>query len=242
MKTKTKLLMIILLASISASLFLNSCSLIGFGIGASVDKKKPKTNTIYKNQIDTLEIGNKVEITLFDGKKKYGKFGGIVDVYDHDFHREYNIIKNSLANQVNLPNVNDTLLVFLSSEKNVGKLGLFKGFESGRLWYKHFYSNEYSDIELSLIDNFIINYEHNVDSVQINNLIVKQIFPNFMHLKIDNRNKASENIPLVAVSKIQITNKRNAKFIGLGVGLAIDVIISAMAIKSMQDMSFEMSF
>ena len=93
-----------------------------------------------------------------------------------------------------------------------------------------------------LIDNFIINYEYNVDSVQINNLIVKQTFPNFMHLKIDTHNKTSENIPLVAVSKIQITNKRNAKYIGLGVGLAIDVIISAMAIKSMQDMSFEMSF
>jgi hypothetical protein len=133
------------------------------------------------------------------------------------------------------------LLIFLSSEKNVGKLGIFKGIESEKLWYKHFYSNEYSDIELSLIDNFIINYEYNVDSVQINNLIVKQTFPNFMHLKIDTRNKTSENIPLVAVSKIQITNKRNAKYIGLGVGLAIDVIISAMAIKSMQDMSFEMS-
>ena len=241
MKTKINLLKIVLLASICTSFLLNSCSLIGFGIGAAVDSKTPKTSNIYKNQIDTLEIGNKVEIILFDGKKKYGKFGGIVEVYDQNFHREYNIIKNSLASQVNMPNVNDTLLIFLSNEKNVGKLGLFKGFESGRLWYKHFYSNEYSDIELARIDNFIINYEYNVDSVQINDLIVKQTFPNFMHLKIDTHNKTSENLPLVAVSKIQITNKRNAKFIGLGVGLAIDVIISAMAIKSMQDMSFEMS-
>ena len=242
MKTKTKLTTIIFVASISASFLLNSCSLIGFGIGASVDKKKPKTNTIYKYQIDTLEIGSNVEIILQDGKIKYGKYSGIVNVYDQNFHREYDSLKNSLASQVNLPSVNDTLLISLSSEKNVSNLGIFKGFESGKLWYKYFYSEDFSKVDLSLIDNFTVNYEYQVDSLQVNNIILKQKFPNFIHLKINTQGSTNENIPLINISKILVINKRNVKYIGLGVGLAIDAIIAVAAIKSAQNMSFEMSF
>jgi 1-aminocyclopropane-1-carboxylate deaminase/D-cysteine desulfhydrase-like pyridoxal-dependent ACC family enzyme len=99
MKSKIKPLKLVFIAIISSSFLFNSCSLIGFGIGAAIDSQTPKTSNIYKNQIDTLEIGNKVEITLFDGKKKYGKFDGIVDVYDHDFHWEYNITLNPQSNQ-----------------------------------------------------------------------------------------------------------------------------------------------
>ena len=242
MKTKINLLKIMLLASISTSFLLNSCSLIGFGIGSAIDSKTPKTSKIYKNQIDTLEIGNKVEITLFNGNKKYGRFDGIVYAYDPDRLQKYQKIKDSLSGKVTLPNQNDTLLIYLIREKNVGKLGLFKGFESGKLWYKHFYSDDCSEVELSLIDNFMVNYKYNVDSLQINNLIRKQKFPNLIYLKIDTQEETSENIPLNSVRKIQVMNKRNAKFVGLGVGLAIDVIISVMAISSIQDMSYEMSF
>jgi hypothetical protein len=53
---------------------------------------------------------------------------------------------------------------------------------------------------------------------------------------------SSEYIPFVAIRKIESTNKRNAKYIGLGVGLAIDAIITAVAIKSMQNITYEMSF
>ena len=104
MKTKINLLKIVLLASISTSFLLNSCSLIGFGIGSAIDSKTPKTSKIYKNQIDTLEIGNKVEITLFNGNKKYGRFDGIVYAYDPDRLQEYQKIKDSLSGKVTLPN------------------------------------------------------------------------------------------------------------------------------------------
>ena len=146
MKTKINLIKIGLLISISSVFCLfNSCSLIGFGIGASVDKKKPKTNTIYKSQIDALEIGSKVEIILFGGEKKYGKYGGIVYAYNSDDFQKYQTIKDSLSGKVTLPNQNDTLLIYLISERNVGKLGIFMGFESGKLWYKHFYSDDFSE-------------------------------------------------------------------------------------------------
>jgi len=243
MKTKINLIKIGLLISISSIFYLiSSCSLIGFGIGAGVDKKKPKTNSIYKNQINTLELGSNVEIILNDRNKKYGKYGGILYEYDSGGIQEYQMIKEALADEVILPNQNDTLMIYLSNEKNTGKLGLFKGFESGKLWYKYFYSEDFSSVELSLVDNFTVNYENNVDSVQINNILIKQKFPNLLHLKVNTKPETIEYIPLVAISKIEVTNKRNAKFIGLGVGIAIDAIITAAAIKSMQNMSFEMSF
>ena len=112
MKTKTKLLTIGFLAAISTSCLLNSCSLIGLGIGASIDKKKPKTSKIYKSQIDTLNIGSKLEIILMNGNKKYGKYGGMVQVYDQHFQMRYDSIKNSLKSQVNLPSINDTILIY----------------------------------------------------------------------------------------------------------------------------------
>lgn len=213
MKRTTKHVMMISLAAVISSLLFSSCSLIGFGIGASVDKKKPKTNTIYKNQINTLELGSNVEIILNDRNKKYGKYCGILYEYDSGGIQEYQIIKETLADEVILPDENDTLLIYLSKETNEGKLGLFKGFESGKIWFKYFYSDDFSAVELSLIDNFTINYENNVDSVQINNIILKQEFPNLLYLKVNTKPETIEFIPLVAINKIEATNKRNAKFV-----------------------------
>lgn len=241
MKTKTKLLTIVFLTSISASYLLNSCSLIGLGIGASVDKKTSETSKIYKNQIDQLEIGNKVKITLLDGDIKNGKFGGVVQIYDQNFHLEYDSIKNSLNNQVIIPNINDTILIYLVSDKNEGNLGIFKGFESGKLWYRYFYSHEFSEIELSLIDNIMVNYRYGIDSLQISHFILKQKFPGFIMMKMQ-IGGIEEIIPYNKISSIQVLNKRNAKFVGLGIGLAIDTIIAVAAVRSMQSMSFEMSF
>lgn len=111
MKTKTKLLAILLSASIFTSVLLNSCSLVGFGIGASVDSRTPETIKIGNDNIDSLELEKRVVVIKTNGETIYGRYNGIIPIYNHGYSIKYNRIQKDLSSQVLLPNLNDTLLI-----------------------------------------------------------------------------------------------------------------------------------
>lgn len=240
MNSNIKILIILFLFSISC--LMNSCSLIGFGIGSVVDKKKPISTKINFDHIDKLLLETKVEVIKSNGDTVSGRYNGIIPIYSRDFYLNYDSIKQNLSDQVKLPNLNDTLLIFYNNNKTIWNTGLFMGFESETLWCKYTYGNNYFSIGLDSIISIAINNEYNIDSVQIKSYIVKHKFPNFIYLKIGTKEKITENIALLRIRRIQTFDSRNAKFIGLGVGLAMDAIIAVAFVNSMQNMTFEMSF
>lgn len=242
MKSSTKNMMIISLAAVISSLLFSSCSLIGFGIGSAVDKKTPGSVNITLDHIDTLELEKRVEVIQNNGDTIYGRYNGLIPIYSHDFHSKYDSIQIELADKVKLPDLDDTLLISYNDDNALKKIGLFKGFESRKLWCKYTYGNMHFQISLDSIENITINNEYEIDSVQIKEIITEKTFPDFIHVDInlgmDNRNR----IEIASINKVLIIDKRNRKFIGLGVGLAIDAIIAVLIINSSFDPPAPTSF
>jgi len=242
MNLKIKHLIISFLASASISYLLNSCSLVGFSMGAAVDSKTPKTTRLSYDQIDTLEFGKHLEVTKNNGDTVCGKFKGILPFYNDYFHREYDSIKNALFYQVQLPDLNDTLLIIYSRENNLKKLGIFKGFESESLWCEYVYGEDFFNVDLTSIEGIRINDHYNIDSEQISEYILTTQFPNFLNIDIKIGKKQSEMIELASVKNIIVTDKQNRKFIGLGVGLAVDLIVAFIVINENFDPELDLSF
>lgn len=226
MKTTTKNMIIIFLAAVISSLLFNSCSLIGFGAGSIADKKKPEIVRIDKDYVDTIELDKKVVVIKYNGDTINGRFNGMISDYNNEIQLAYDSIKSELSQQLIMPNINDTLIIIYYKDTIIKKVGLFKGFESGSLWCKYTYGNKYFRIGLKSIAKMVINNNYTIDSAQINSFIQEQNFPNFMKADIFVGKKKYEKIELASIDHVMIIDKRNRKFIGLGVGLALDVIIA----------------
>ncbi len=72
----------------------------------------------------------------------------------------------------------------------------------------------------------VVNNNYTIDSAQINSYIQDQNFPNFMNTEIYLGKKKYEKIELASIDHVMIIDKRNRKFIGLGIGFALDMIIA----------------
>jgi len=69
---------------ISISLINSGCSVIGFGIGAAVDNRRPDIRVVNSNDYEKIKIGEGITIiitTHYDRSTKVGKFKRIDEEY-----------------------------------------------------------------------------------------------------------------------------------------------------------------
>jgi len=205
------------------------------GIGAATDAKKPKSYRASPNEIINIKEGSKVEITTNEGVTYSGKFYGLETIYDENYHKKYDSIKTLIAGPESLPGINDTIQIYLSLEKNIGKLGIFKGFKGGKIWYKYLYSDDIENIDLMLIDRIRIHNDYIIGSENIQQISALD-FPELLFLKIGHGGGEFEYCGLHDVNGIIVRVKRNGALTGFLIGLPIDIVFLVLTLQSLQDM------
>lgn len=242
MKT-INLLKISLLLFVIAEFLLSSCSVIGLGIGAAVDGSKPKRVSIGANEVNKIDNKSNVTIHKKDGTQLYGKYAGISQVSQQDYAIEYKKFKEQNKEYQFLPEPGDSIKINYT-ETHFEVNGLFMGFGNNKIWFSNLEGNNKFTADLDTSYATVQLKGNDMDYQNIKRLMNNYIIPvnTTINLRCDDR--SIQYIPLYEVAGIIITNKRNAKFIGLGAGLAIDAIIAVMAVKSAQSESYNfiMSF
>ena len=239
MKTKN-LLKISLLLFVIAEFLLSSCSVIGLCVGAAVDGSKPKKVSIGANEVNKIKNKSNITIHKKDSTLLHGKYAGISQVSQQDYAVVYKNFKEQNKEYQFLPSLGDSIKINYT-EPHFEQNGLFMGFGNNKIWFSNLEGNN----KFIVIDTSYATVQlkgNDMDYHNIKRLMNNYIIPVNTTINLQVDDESIQCIPLYEITGIITKNKRNAKFIGLGAGLAIDAIIAVLAIQSMQSMNFSWSF
>ena len=83
---------------------LSGCTLIGRSIGARIDRGKPlQHKPVARGEIDTLKVGEAIEIQLWDGRRLSGKYQGLEWAPPQTYGPRYEEARTMLEPELRLP-------------------------------------------------------------------------------------------------------------------------------------------
>jgi len=209
-------------------------SLVGFGIGAIVDGSKPDKDTLHVGGSVDLASGEEIRILLLDSTVVEGSYRQYAPLDSVVYDLRYKKFLDGAGDYGALPGIGDTLIV----EINTGSQQywyLFRGFGSGYIivrrldrpiishqWFTNLASVRHPDGSSYDLQMFKMMDE----SARL---------PRDASLVVENK-AGILRVPLDDIGFIEKQHSKNARLVGLGIGLAVD--ITAIIIWSGSDHSF----
>jgi len=235
------------------------CSLMGLGVGAAVDHSRPDSLSIPGWKVDTLKPDNEIKITFQDGAQLNATYRGIERFPQNKYAQRYNFSREQILPDVILPPLGDTIGITQKSGESIE--GEFLGFD-----YRYQPTETKGANESSPFTPVLVSIKVKEDAVAQNLSSTKFIkvsdsegnvleadvlerlatlgkIPFLSAISLEN----SDRVMLISrekVFQIERKNSKNAKWIGLGIGTALDVtaIIIISSIFSFRDFSGNGSF
>jgi hypothetical protein len=226
---------------------INGCSVIGFTVGAMKDNSKPDSLQIAGYEAEKIKPGKNVKITMNNGRQLQGKYRGLHTLPQDVYSQRFNAIREKSSPDFIVPKLNDDIVLTLNSGNQVERE--FLGFD---------FRNQLILLEDTSTTNSPLNLRI---LTKVKGNPGSQNFPSRIVDKISDREGkvyqtrdleklafvcqipfssaiAFENqdsmflIPGEEVSRIELKNGNNDKWIGLGIGAVIDagLIITAIII------------
>ena len=224
MKTKIKLLLI-LMGGLGLVCLFSGCSVIGFGIGAVGDASTPKSKNVPISQIGELKTNDKIKLVLKNGSHIQGKYAGRAFIEVESYSEKYEKSLNQLRGRIVLPQIGDSVKFELVSRfTNRYVIRKFLGFDHRRILVQHNHNDGTSWVAM---ENFktMSDFKGNMLLKEaIINLIENGEVPCFSKIIVKDKQTVHE-IWIEDISQIRILQVRGYKWVGLGVGVVIDVII-----------------
>ncbi|MFH1700359.1 MAG: hypothetical protein ABIE07_07195 [Candidatus Zixiibacteriota bacterium] len=250
--------MLALIKTLSAiviiTIALNGCSLIGLGVGAAIDSHAQPTKMIHPWAVNTINPGDSVTAHLIDGRRLSGTYQGIRPSDENKYQEKYDNFVGQLKDSCRMPVFNENVSITLKSGANIEEK--FLGFDilisalnprdTTRIishnpdlyCYAVGKNQEESPQKYFLYD--IKNY-NGEESASINrSCIWKMAVAGKLPLRSSIFVRDSigiMNAGIDEISTLEICNKRNAKWWGLGLGLAVDATIIILMAATMGSIS-----
>ncbi len=236
----TKHIKNLILFLIGISFLFSGCSIIGLGIGAAVDASKPKTVSIDPNEVNKIKNNSEITVHKKDGAHISGKFTGSSQLSPKEYVEEYKKFKkkNSIKSLEFFPDLGDSLTI-IYKDTHIELHGFFIGFDHDKIWYSNNKGDAMFNVKYDTSYTSIKYKGYELDYIYIKKLINNGMVPTLLVINLLMSNSSTLNISAYDIEKILAQNKRKAKYIGLGVGLTIDAIISVLIISSGPLISFE---
>jgi hypothetical protein len=241
-----KQLPIAVLAFVAALLLLQcGCSVVGSGIGAAIDSRKPKRVSVSGWQLTKIKRDTKIWATLDDSVKVTGKFAGVIPLDHNQFVDLYTSFRGLDSVHSLLPAIGDTLLILpkkshwlrarlldVSSQDNNSKWGF-------RFATEQLDSGKLHDYRLNQITALRTIAGGIIPGPQLSTLILDSngIVP-FTAIEIVN-DSGNLRFPIENVARLTVPNHRHGRTIGLLIGAALDAAAIAIVIAlSSMEMGF----
>ncbi len=211
--------------TLSIAFVLHGCSLIGYGIGSSSDSSKPDEYTFPPDAVYSLERGADVIVTLRDSTNIRGTFVGIDTMPIVQYTNIYSRFMSDEGMQNKLPTLGDTLLLYSRAMGGARTRRVqFLGFESGLLCVQGQGPRSMSRLWIKYIDSLTFGGGTTITGRELSDWMGVGKIPYFSSLVLS-REEDQMKIPLQTIELLHQPTSKNAKWIGLGVGAAIDIAI-----------------
>jgi hypothetical protein len=240
----------------SCATVLTGCSLLGFGIGSAVEQGQPGPQILISNGLDTLPVDTKVLVVKKNGTKVEGVFKGVSPAprtvayvnYGVEFERWRNLPGHE---SIHLPSFGGKVQILVTMPRStISAVGRFAGFDRGTI---RLITGEYGETveydvasvkevqhtpgDVTTADNLKHAFAEGVPlacgQVQYEPTAALQLegssSPGFARV---------EEIPLTDLRAVHLWEHTNARWVGLGIGAAIDVIVVIAAVDAYSHMSF----
>lgn len=216
----------------------SGCSLMGLGIGAVIDYSKPDSLRISGWKVDTLKPDKKIKITFQDGAQLNATYRGIERFPQNEYAQRYNFSREKSLPDVILPPLGDTIGITQKSGEFIERefLGFDYRYQPTETWE----AKERSPftpvlVSVKVKENAVAqnlssakfikvsDSEGNVLEVEVlERLAMEGKIPFLSAISLQNSDSMML-IPREKIFQIERKNSKNAKWIGLGIGTAIDV-------------------
>lgn len=244
------------LSLVLAGLSFSGCSVIGLGIGSAIDSHSRHVSK--ENWRDPGE-GKQIKVYCADGSIITGKFDSAGYQSTTEYNRRFELWRAGDSSRAALPSPGSQVTIDLVSGEQV--TGEVVGYHrpvnlysnqvqyergegsSGTNWkanalvvVKRSSNGATARFQVNLLKSVGSDSLPAVSSEQLRSLIVAKKAPELSSIAVSTETRRVI-IPLDDIYRIDYGHSGHAKWIGLGVGLAIDAGMVALAI-AMQDMNF----
>jgi hypothetical protein len=234
-----------LLVMTALSLSISGCSAVGLGVGAMIDQSKPDCKDIPSYNAGTIKKDTEITVYLRDGSQFEGKYDSLSKISPTDYAKTYAKVQMAKPCNVILPVIGDTVDVLLKRKtrhnneflgfdyqykKKYSETSKMRGTECYYLYAKSFVKNQPEKFYLNNIKK-IIDYNGNTNvGYVITNLMKRGEIPIMTGVNL-NTATDTKNISLDRIDHFKVPNCKNAKWVGLSLGLAVDVTVIIIALK-----------
>lgn len=201
---------------------LSGCSAVGFVIGSLSDSSRPDYDTVGTSKVWQLRPNQDIVVLKTDGTQISGELFMVDTIPGTEYHKAYDIVKLEPEGS-GMPAIGDTVnITFRSGIRRPSLQGIFVGFDPG-IFHIRLRENLVT-IPLETVNalNGHQNTSVNIDTVR--GCISRGLVP-FMSQLLLNNGTETRGIRLDGVREIYLENYHSAKWIGLGVGVALDILI-----------------
>jgi hypothetical protein len=223
MKRKPIVPLLLLLGTV-AILGYSGCSVIGLCAGASIDNARPDYDTIPGSHVAIIERGKDIKLTMKTGEELKGEYLGVGRPADSQYARVYNEYRERYKKELLLPALGDSIsTVTLESAKECK--GEFLGFDNQYIWLRaRMWPPNRVRIDMSVLKRIT---DRNGNLIEVGRLITLSSageIPALSGVALK-ANSDTLCIPNPEVDRIEVPVDKNAKWMGLGVGVVIDAVI-----------------
>lgn len=206
------------------------CSYLGFRIGLEIDDGKQDRDTLHVQTAERLEPGDRVQVTLIDSTVVNGEFAELGHLDPADYSSRYEGFMHAHASDMNVPQPGDTIAWRISASR-VPFISVFHGYGIGSLLVqmttrtvRGFSQDTSSTIEYLPFGRLTSLERHDKSSFDLSRLQYMSnegLLPLNMSIVV-NTESDTLSIPFDEVVRVERINSRNARWIGGGIGLAVD--------------------
>lgn len=231
--------LVVLFLSTAAAAHLTGCSLIGFGAGYALDSSKYQENAIRTS----LPTGAVVSVITTDGTRHEGIYTGLSGLPSPRDSVAYEAARMGYEPPYGtgldrLPSWGTEAVIQVASGKRGAApdtlRGQFAGFGLKRTERLHYVrvrdtKGTVSEVPLPAIQRLRIGPTTLRGDVLVQIVQDSRSFPSVTAMLIEQADGVTERIPLHAVRVVEGPRRSGARWIGLGLGLATDIILIAIS-------------
>lgn len=199
------------------------CSLCGLVVGKEIDDAKEDKDTLQVEAAINLRPGAEVRISLADSTVVEGDYIQVSALDSSIYALRYERFLQSVSPDVAFPHLGDTLLLTAKGDKSQW-VYLFRGYGLGTLNIRGLGQSRITSIAFKHLTSLENRAGVKIDLGMLERMSDARQLPRDVSLVVKTKLDTSR-VPLDDISLVERTNVKNAKIVGLTIGLVVDIII-----------------
>lgn len=212
----------LLLISLGLILFFtNNCTLIGVGLATYADDINNTEHYTINEELFSIPPGTDISIITVNDDTLVGIYHSTTNKYSQDYIKEYNDKYNEIKQQLNVPLINDTLVI----SNSIGKTYkyIFLGFDYDAICVKSTLTDKEDFIKINSDLKFKLPNGQYLDQHWIKNAIEFKTIPILSKMNLENKDDTYS----IYYHQIRKINTKSSTYSGIIVltGITIDLLI-----------------